>query len=109
MFVLSAKNTGEDPVYACMIFSDLPVMGVRVNDEGTVLPENNSSPESTSNTFGVLPPGETLTHTISSEKVEYEYQGIRDVWLEFTDAAGTHWRRDKRGKLKKINNRTSWD
>lgn len=113
-YLFAAKNSGEEPVYDCVVYSDLPIVdpvtkqrGVRMKDEKT--PMGEPWPYYLDRFLGVIPPGETSKFEIDSDSVEYEYQGLPDLWIEFTDVSGKHWKRDAGGKIHQITERTPWD
>ncbi len=96
---VNVRNSGENPVYDCIVYlgpsREPPVEGGRE--------------DAWDFHFRIVPAGETLTMSAPREYFVLEPQDhepdehgfYKGAWVEmvFTDSAGRHWRRTKRGEL----------
>ena len=93
---LFVKNPTVAPFYDCVVY------GYRVEH----LNEPFADIEVV---FGTIPPRQTIDDTIDFERLESKMFGFPIIELEYTDSEGIDWRRDRFGKLSKIDFRRPFD
>jgi hypothetical protein len=103
------RNSGENPIYDCIVYlgpTREPPPGVPTREPP---PGGGGREDAWDFHFPIVPGGQTLTASTPSAYFTLEPQDhwpdeqgfYRGPWVEvvFTDSAGRHWRRTKRGQL----------